>query len=152
MIVDVLANRQLYGAMGRGLSAALEYLATRDFGTIAPGRYDVGTEGVHALVQDYTTKPESEGIWEAHRKFWDVQFVARGEERIGFSCKGFMTEGVYDEGRDFLPIQGHGDFATLRAGMFAVLAPDDTHMPGIHAAGPSSVRKVVVKVPVATLR
>ena len=39
---------------------------------------------IFALVQRYTTKPRTEGRWEAHRRHIDLQLVVRGAERIGY--------------------------------------------------------------------
>ncbi len=97
-------------------------------------------------MQEYTTRAADQCVWEAHRKYIDVQFVAVGVERMGFANLAQMRErDAYDPTRDVAFFDPGESFVTIPAGMFAIFGPEDVHSPG-HAAGqPSVVRKVVVK-------
>jgi YhcH/YjgK/YiaL family protein len=146
MVKDVLANASRYSALGPYIATALAHAATTDFSSWAAGEYEIEGRHVRVQVQHYTTKPPSEGRWEAHRRHIDLQMVARGEEHIGVAPLGSLAAEPYDEDKDLLWLQGAGDVVTLRPGDFVLLWPEDGHMPGLQLDGPSQVIKAVYKI------
>ena len=146
MIVDEIKNAGQYYGLGARIEAALRYLAETDFSALAPGRYDIDGDKIYAVVKEYDSKPKSEGFWEAHHKHLDVQYVAAGSEHMGYRPVEGMVAGEYDGERDFYTLEGEGEFYTLRAGYFAILKPQDAHMPAMAIAEPQAVKKVLVKV------
>ena len=146
MILDCLPQWRRYATTLSGLAKAFEYLQTLDAGC-PNGRYELDGDKVFALVQSYQSKPRAEGKWEAHCKYIDVQYIASGAERIGWTHVSRLTlTEPYDETKDIAFYKGTGDFVTVPAGSFAILFPEDAHMPGIAVDTPSPVTKVVVKV------
>lgn len=149
MIVDRLANpAPLYHLPSR-LARALEYLRATDMGAVTLGRHDLDGDHLFALVQEYTTRAAEACVWEAHRRYIDVQFVVTGTERMGVASLADMREReAYDAACDVAFFEPGSEFVTIRAGMFAIFGPEDVHSP-CHAAGqPGPVRKVVVKAAV----
>ena len=65
---------------------------------------------------------------------------------MGYGPISGMSAGPYDAEKDFYKLEGSGDFITLRPGMFAILKPQDAHMPGMAISNPVSVKKIVIKV------
>ena len=109
--------------------------------------------GAFALSQTYVTKPRSEGRWETHRAYIDVQAMFLGEEFMEVTDRGRLT--VTEDltpGRDLIFYQGFDRGCVLRLvpGDVAMYFPPDAHMGSIAIAAPTLVRKVVVKVPVLT--
>jgi YhcH/YjgK/YiaL family protein len=161
MIVDQLANvdSSFYAGLfrshggsfklGERLTQALNFLQQTDLLALPSGRIDLDASRVFALVQRYDTKPKSAGLWEAHRRHFDIQYVAQGEELMGYANLAQLQAGTYIEDKDFLPLQGEGSFVLMLAGMFIILGPQDAHMPQIAVSDPSPVVKVVCKVAVA---
>lgn len=148
MVLDHISNAATYSGLGKGIQSALDYLANTDCTKLETGRHELA-DGLYAMVMDYETAPRDQKLWEAHRKYVDVQFVASGEEFIGYAELGALTPaGDYNDSGDAIMLTGKGDFFHLTAGVFAILYPRDAHMPGVAAAAKSPVRKVVVKVPV----
>jgi len=146
MIVDRIENAALYRGLGERIALALASLQTPR----EAGRYELDGDKVFALVQQYQSKPLSEGKWEAHRKYIDVQFVVSGAERIGWTpVDGLTLTESYNEIKDIAFYKGDGDFVTVPAGTFVILFPEDAHMPGIAVDAPAPVTKVVVKVRVS---
>jgi YhcH/YjgK/YiaL family protein len=146
MIIDRLANQSPLYQLPPRLARALDYLRNTDLRSVATGRHDLDGDALFALVQDYTTRGPQECVWEAHRRYIDVQFVAAGVERIGYAVLSEMRErDAYDAARDVTFFEPGNDFVLLRAGMFAILGPEDVHSPGHIAGSPVHVRKVVVK-------
>ena len=146
MVVDQLRNASQYYGMGPGLEKALRYLQTTDLAGLAPGRYELEGRELFVIVQEYEGKPKEKGFWEAHRQYLDVQYVVSGSELFGFASTAHLRAGAYDPERDFLALEGEGDFFVLRAGSFAILTPQDAHMPSLAIAAPQPVKKAVVKV------
>lgn len=146
MIVDRIESAVLYRGLGERIALALTAVQTPR----EPGRYELDSDKVFVLVQHYQTKPLAEGKWETHRKYIDVQFVAAGVERIGWTpVNRLALTQPYDEAKDIAFYQGTGDFVTVSAGMFMILFPEDAHMPGIALDASVPVTKAVVKVRVS---
>jgi len=148
MIVDMLSNTTLYGKLTAELTAGLAYLMQQDLMTVEPGRRDIDGDRIFAIIQEYETKLPGAGKWEAHRRYWDIQYMVHGREILHYANIGHLKAGSYDSEKDFLPLEGEGDRLTLRQGMVAILSPQDAHMPGMAIDQPLRVRKVVVKVAV----
>jgi YhcH/YjgK/YiaL family protein len=152
MILDVLSNARLYAGLPARLVRALRWLEATDTLALPLGKTVIDGERLFALVQEYTPKAESLGKFEAHQRYWDVQYVARGIERMGWNTLARMAVSEpYSAEREVAFFQGNGDFFVAPAGTFAIFGPSDVHMPGValeSAGTPASalVRKVVVKV------
>jgi YhcH/YjgK/YiaL family protein len=146
MILDTLDHRMQYASLGKSLADALDFLASQDFSSVAPGRIDLRGEALYALVQQYTTRPATQGAWEAHRRYIDIQYLVLGEERIFFSPLDRMQTQDYIPEKDFVPMTGRGMLLDLSAGTFVVFFPQDAHMPGLAVDMPVAVKKVVVKI------
>lgn len=152
MILDLLSNASLYRGLPGGLVAALDFLQATDLAALPLGKTVIDGERLFALVQEYTPKPASLGKFEAHRRYWDVQYVASGVERMGWNTLSRMTVAEpHIAERDVAFFTGPGDWFYVPAGTFAIFGPSDVHMPGVavddrDTANLPPVRKVVVKV------
>ena len=169
MIYDHIHNIHLYKGLSPALDTALEFIA----GAQLP--MDNGTtllaQGVKAIVSEYVTKqpvdrtvPElvegpagSPKHYEAHLKYADVQFLLAGSELLRCCPLEVLTPATdYDEAGDCRfyhepsPSALGAPSVALRlgSGYFAVVFPDDAHIPQLAVAEPEGVKKVVVKVPV----
>jgi biofilm protein TabA len=109
--------------------------------------------GVFAIEQVYQTKPRSEGFFESHRKYVDVQVVIEGIEAMEVEDTSRLSiDQPYFAERDLIKYADTAAASRLlvRAGDAAIFFPVDGHMPGLRVAVESAVlvRKTVVKVPV----
>jgi YhcH/YjgK/YiaL family protein len=146
MIADRLANRSVDDRVPARVRQALEYLRTTDMAAIPPGRHEIDGDRLFALVQEYTTRLADECVWEAHRKYIDIQYVVRGAERIGHNARAQSIEREpYDPVRDVALFEPGASYVAVTAGSFAIFGPEDVHSPGVAFDDPSTVRKVVVK-------
>ena len=150
MIVDRLENAALYFGLGERIATALKYLIENDCTKLPVGKILIQGEQVFAIVQDNTTKPRAEGLWESHRKYIDVQFVAAGIEEMGVAnIHSLSIDKPYDEKTDCALYHGSGSFVTVPSGSFTIFFPEDGHIPGSAINDiPAAVRKVVMKVAV----
>ena len=150
MIVDTLDNATQYFGLGERIASALQYLQDNDCTKLAVEKIPIHGDQVYVLVQDNTTKPREQGVWEAHRKYIDVQYVAFGVEEMGYAnIKTLTVKKSYDEKDDYGLFEGAGSFVTVPAGSFTIFSPEDGHIPGSAVDDkPAAVRKIVVKVAV----
>ena len=149
MIFDRIANAHIYASLGQGIARALRYLGDTDLAALEPGRYEIEGTDLYVVVSEYATKQPSDGRWEAHRRYIDLQYLVRGTERIGYATVDRLEAGPYDERKDVMSLGGSGQFVTLEPGDFMLLWPHDAHMPGIAVDSPAPVKKVVVKIAAA---
>ena len=117
MIVDLLSNMTLYGNLSWGLTAGLAYLREHDLSSPEPARIEIDGDSIFAIIQDYETRLPEAGKWEAHRRYWDIQYMVRGSEILRYANIAHLSAGEYVPEKDFLPLEGVGDRITLRAGM-----------------------------------
>jgi YhcH/YjgK/YiaL family protein len=149
MIIDKLSNSHLYSSLGERINKAFEYLKQTDFSKMELGKYKIDGENIFALVNEYNTKDEGEGKLEAHKKYIDVQFVAKGKELMGYSpLENQIVIDEYNQQNDIIFFSGEKSFTQVDEGMFAIFFPTDVHLPGIKVNEKSYVKKVVIKVKV----
>ena len=46
-----------------------------------PGKYDLLGDKLFVRMQEYATNPPEASLWEAHRKYIDIQFMLSGQRR-----------------------------------------------------------------------
>jgi YhcH/YjgK/YiaL family protein len=147
MIIDKIENAHLYKNISERINKSFEYIGTTDLKNLPAGRYPIDGENIFALVSEYQTKPESEGKLEAHKKYFDVQYVISGEELMGYAPLGKQQIlESYKEENDIVFYTGDKSFTKVSEGMFAIFFPEDVHMPGISTGKISDVKKLVIKV------
>ena len=147
MIVDKTDNLKLYTHLGSKFQKAFTFITDPELMLLDNGKYEIDGDNVFALVSEYKTKDELDGKLEAHRKYIDIQFMAKGTELIGyapFNKQELITE--YNEEKDIVFFNGDRSFIKMEQGMFAVLFPYELHMPGIKSSMRKDVKKVVIKV------
>lgn len=137
------------------MERALEYLKKTDFSKLEDGRYEIEGDRIYATVSRYQSKPWNECRPEAHRRYADVQYMAEGQELIGWCAFTPALEEAepYHEEKDvvfFKRLEPESDFV-LSEGSYAILTPKDIHRPCCALGEPSPVLKVVVKVAVELL-
>lgn len=149
MIFDHLEHAEHYGLVHRLVNEGWEFLRRKDLATIDAGRYELGG-GAYASVQDYVTNPIESCVFESHRLFVDVQYLASGEEWIYVSTPaGLTTTQRYRAEEDCELYEGEASTrALMKPGQFLLLYPHDAHMPTVSVTTPTQVRKIVIKLPV----
>ena len=149
MILDTINNTRLYVGLHARFAKAFEILTDKTLSKKQDGKYPVDGEKIYYTIQRYTTKPLSEGNLEAHRKYIDIQFLLEGVELLGYApLKGLTTAEVYNPQKDiaFFNTPKEITKVKLEPGLFCILFPDDAHLPCLQLAGPTEVRKVVIKI------
>lgn len=151
MIKNSLKYTKIYYNLSEKIKLGLEFLEKNDLNSMENGKYEILNDDVFINIQDYTSKPETDGKWEAHRKYIDIQVIIKGSEKIGVGeIQDFSTTEPYDEEKDveFLTTSTPQQFITMKENDYIILYPQDVHMPQICMDKPSYVKKAVVKVSV----
>lgn len=150
MVSGNISHNQTYDFNAPKFLTAFTFLKRSDLFTMPEGWVELDN-GVRASVQHYTTAPAEKLKFETHERFFDIQFIVDGEEVIGCTFRGGMKiETPYDTKNDVTFYQTpsvHGG-VYLKAGDYAIFAPEDAHQPRCAANVPTQVIKIVVKVPV----
>lgn len=148
MIIARLKDAQEYYKLGKNMETALKFIENNDFASFENGRHEIDGSNVYAIVQDYETKAISEGKWEAHKKYTDIQCVIKGKENMGWGLlENFSAISKYDQEKDIFFLEGEGSFDELQEGYFAIITPEYAHMPSISTEKQKAyVKKVVIKV------
>jgi YhcH/YjgK/YiaL family protein len=150
MLATTIRIAEKYNYLTERFQDAYQFLRTTDFSAFdEPCEIEIDGRDVYAQVQIYDSKSVEECRFEAHRAYIDNQYVAEGEEYLGFITLGELEEDTeYDPDLDLIffktPLR-YGRIL-LRKGDFAVVSPDDGHMPRCISDHPRMIKKVVVKV------
>lgn len=149
MLVSALSHINDNDYLSTRMQAAYAFLRTADLANLPLGRIDIDGDNVFANVQEYVSVPASQKQMEAHRRYYDVQYVVSGEELMEVaSLETLVAVDSFDEEADFglYETPETPSVIVLRAGDLAVVAPEDAHKPGCALGEPLPMRKIVVKV------
>ncbi len=150
MILDQLKNWRRYAAL-KELRPAFEFIERHANETLPEGRLEIDGARLFALPQSYPPRPIEGSLFEAHRRYADVQYIAAGAEMIGYAPTDTLKEETpYDPEKDiaFYAQPARYTPVAVPAGYFAVFYPEDAHMPCCRLDSDDRVRKLVVKVEV----
>ena len=149
MIVDSILNITKYDSLNIHANEILNFVKKAEEENLEDGRYEILGNDLFALVQTYETKDVSEGKFETHKKYIDVQFVREGKEVMNYKLKDklVVSEDLSDVS-DLIFYENPTDYTSVvvEAGSFALFAPQDGHMPGIKYNDKETVKKIVFKI------
>ena len=105
-----------------------------------------------ALICDRITGPKEEKRPEVHRRYAELQYMAEGEELMGFypdrgdnriseDCLAEKDTLYYREN----PLSGE-KLLLMTPGTYAVFFPEDVHRPFCQVNAPARVKKIVIKI------
>jgi YhcH/YjgK/YiaL family protein len=148
MIIDRLEHADFYHGLGPRFRQAFDYLRSTDLLRLPTGRLAIDGDGLFAIVVDGPTRLKKDCRWEAHRRYHDLQYVASGEEVMGFAPREAMRMiEPFADGEDYAFFEGEGQYVRVGPGHFMIFAPQDVHRPSMAVDDtPAPVRKVVLKV------
>ena len=151
MIVQELPIVYGSAALRKRLEKGFQFLANTDFQTLSEGRFEIDGNEVFANVQKYKTHTPSSSRFESHRKYFDIQYVVEGRERILVTRGEKMVTAVeYDEVKDMELWEDVEECSSvlLEKGQYALLDLEDYHKPRCRCDDdiPVDVFKIVVKI------
>lgn len=150
MIFDKIENLSDYYEELPSLEKVSAFVNEFNKNKLEDGTYEIDGKRIFAMVQSYRTKPQTpEMMFEAHRKYIDLQYIVSGIEKIRWARldKVDLVEEKYFVGSDIAFYEGDALFDfTLTKGTFLLLYPQDAHLPGLSADKDVNVRKIVFKI------
>ena len=101
MIITDLQHVDQQVPMTPALKKAIDFLRLRGVNDLPDGTVEIDGTNVFAIVQRYDTVKTDVPKFEYHQQYIDVQFIASGEEVIGWAPRERMllTE-AYNAGKD----------------------------------------------------
>ena len=137
-----------YDYLSEKFKAGYKWLAETDIKALKDGAYPILGDDVIANVQSYTTEPAEKRKFEAHNEYFDIQYIAEGQEYFGVchrdglkECEAHPEKDVY-----FFEEPELSGMILLSEGDLIVVEPEEAHKPRCAAGTPVKVKKVVVKV------
>lgn len=152
MIVDQLERAGQYSEDGSALRRALEYLERENLLAMEPGRIEIEGDEIYLMRQRYSTRAVDGALYEAHRRYLDVHLVLAGRETMYWApTASLQVAETYVEDSDAQMLRDAVSTSPraavhLTTGTFAVVYPDDAHIPCCDWNATAEVEKAVVKV------
>jgi len=127
------------------------WLKENDPETVAVGKYVLDSANVtFTVTEGPSVRAFEKTKWEAHQKFVDLQYIAKGKEKMGI---GPMSKAKvltpFDEKKDigFYELEdADSKYIVAEPGTFLLFFPSDAHRPNIQIEGCDAVKKIVFKV------
>lgn len=133
---------------------SLQWIA-ENAASIPEGIHELGEPGWFVNVHGYATQARELCAWENHLETIDIQYMIDGIEIIDVTpVEGLGEPTVYKPESDAQKFGNNDDPFTqlvFRTGDFVFFFPGEAHRPKVAAGEPSTLRKLVVKVPVRLL-
>lgn len=129
---------------------AFEWMKSQDLNTLAVGKYPIDGDNAFASITEIVDKPFENTNWESHKKYIDLQYIIRGEEKIGIaSSAGAIVINPYTDAKDVMNYKIDGaKILTANPKAFYLFFPADAHRPSIKV-NEEKVKKLVIKIHVA---
>lgn len=153
MIIDHIKHIGFYEPMAVGITAAWKEIQQmlQEKGELSDGRYELNSvpDGFFK-VQHGTTKPLSEGTFESHKRYIDVQILLDGQEEMAWMELADLTEAIpYDAEKDAARWDGERTHhMTISKDIFYIAYPHDGHKAVSHVDEPHVFTKIILKLPV----
>lgn len=148
MVYDKIDNIETYKGFSADIFEGLNFLK-QVIPNMKSGAYDIN-QRVKAIVSEYETKIVNELGYEAHRDYVDIQYLISGNELIKSLPLEYLKEAKpYNKEIDatfYEEVEVKPQELQLGNGYFAILFPQDGHMPQLCVEKPCKVKKVVIKV------
>jgi YhcH/YjgK/YiaL family protein len=151
-IEDILKQLKVSDNQQKGLKYLQEKNLADIFESIEVGKakvIEIEGKEVFAVFSKYETKENSKTIFEKHKKYIDIQYITKGEEKIYVTSENLSILQDYSEENDCeLGVGDSYSSFLLVSGVAAILFPEDWHAPGQFSTQTKQVEKVVIKIAV----
>lgn len=128
---------------------AFAFLKLNDLETLPVGKYMLAGDSAFVSVTEGPLKEFDKTNWESHQKYIDLQYIARGKEKMGVAPVSEATvTNPYNAAKDVANYKADGKFYIAEPGTFFLFFPQDAHRPSIKVDDQPE-KKVVVKILVA---
>jgi biofilm protein TabA len=153
--VNVVDFARQYHRNKTAWDLVFNWLAKNDPTTFPVGKYVLDSKNVTLTITDApSVRPFEQTKWEAHCQKVDLQYIARGAEKMGITpVNGAKVVMQYDLKKDvgfYQPNEKKAKYIVAKPGTFLLFFPSDAHRPNIQVEGCDTVRKIVFKIRVVS--
>lgn len=145
--VNVIEFNNQYQKNKNVWDAAFRFLANNDLEQLPVGNYAIIEGKCWATVSEYVPKEVEKGNIESHRRFIDLQYTLRGNEKMGLA-HDVEVRRDYNVERD-VAFYTSTNIKYYPAGKdnFFLFFPSDIHQPSVRGKGEViESRKIVIKI------
>jgi biofilm protein TabA len=136
--------------ISKNLDIAIDYILSNDLIALEPGRYSIKDSDVTLIREDYEPRSMDNCYFEGHQNFLDIQIVLSGQEGFGYI---HIDNPALEVTQEYLADKDVAKYAAtpelvfnMVDESFAIVFPEDIHMPKIKVVDNSFVKKAVFKV------
>ncbi|MBE7067718.1 MAG: DUF386 domain-containing protein [Clostridiales bacterium] len=130
---------------GETKNAITEFIQKNDMKTLPCGKYPLNDTDFVNVVSVQTK--ESDGVFEAHKKYVDVFYMITGDERVDYSeTVDEMTKDYVEADDYFLCTAKNIDSTYSREKEFCVLDTEELHKPSVCIEQPTQIKKAIFKI------
>ena len=145
MIYAKLFEAGQYMGIHPRLDVALRLLNEDFLSAVGTTRQSIEGDALYVTRFDVQTSTDENRLFEYHRQYLDIFTLASGCERVDIATPAKLT--VTDQHDDYWGCSGKPEQSViLTPGSFLVLFPGDAHRPGMAAAAPEDIGRIVFKI------
>lgn len=148
MIIGTLNNPSYYVGFGERVTQAIQYLIEHNPQNLPLGKNFIDGNNIYYEVSEVETVKADGKLFEAHKKYIDIQMTLSGEEWYGYNSVDKMGEEKipYNSEKDAAFYSGDGEYFKIPKGQFVLFMPEDAHNPCVYFEKQGHIKKLVVKV------
>lgn len=152
MIYSHIDAREVPNLYPKQIQKAIDYCRRMQSADWKEGRFLLEGDRLIAQVFSRGTGPKEEKLPEVHRRYVEVQYMAEGEEYIGYypDCGDNQVREDLLEEKDTLYYEENPGVSEImlpmKQGCYAIFFPEDVHRPFCQMGEAMTVKRIVVKV------
>ena len=145
MIYGQLKDAPAYRGIHPRLDRVLELLTPDFLAAVGTERQELDGDRLYVTRFEVETSADESRLFEYHRRYLDVFVTVRGSERVDIARPEALA--LREQHDDYWGAAGEAEQGILlREGSFLVLFPGDAHRPGMAAAQPEAISRIVFKI------
>jgi YhcH/YjgK/YiaL family protein len=104
---------------------AFQFLSYKNLADLEKGKYELEGTELYVIIDEYVTWNEEDVLFEAHKKYADIQVLISGKEKIGvLPLKSTSIVKPYDEEKDIMFLTADEDnYRIATPGKFFLFFP-----------------------------
>lgn len=148
MILGHSSNIDIYSHISDDLFNGLKFIKEVE-PDVPLGTIELNSN-IKVMITEYETGKDCQDLYEAHRKYIDIQYPIKGYELIKWCPVSLITLiKPYNPSKDVLMFSNDIVKETdliIGNGIFAVFFPEDGHSPQHFVGQPELIKKITIKV------
>ena len=145
MIYASLTDAACYRGIHPMLDRALACLSPEFLSAVGTERQEIDGERLYVTRFDVATSADETRLFEYHRRYLDLFVTVKGTERVDLAADRNVR--VCEQHGDYWGGTGVAEQSVILAPeRFLVLFPGDAHRPGMAAAEPQDISRIVFKI------